>query len=221
MSWYKVFCFNPADYADYGVGVVQNVDPINGDPTNWVTFLYKAFNVNEPVPAPRVSTEELAQAARKEMRIPAPTTERNPKIDAAGAPTLVGLPTWFWVAPAAVGGDHGVRTITAALAGPQPLSATVTAKTDGLQLNSPAGAAHCGPERAAVKYAKNLPDTAGCTLQFTKASVGYAKGYPVTASTSWNAVWTGSDGKGGELDGLTRTVVSLVPVAEVQTVVTH
>jgi hypothetical protein len=225
LSWYHAYCVDPKNYAKFGLGVVQEVDPVEGNPTNWVNFQYRAFAAGEPIPAPMVSTQELAEAARRAMFIPAPATDRNPKIQAAGAPTLVGLPTWFWVTdPASVGGETGTRKIRAELQGAAvPTWAQVSASITGggLQLNSPAGGATCGPAQATTKYADGKPDSAGCTVQFTHASVGMPNGYTVRASTNWQAIWNGSDGNGGTLANLAREVTAQVPVAEVQDVVTH
>jgi hypothetical protein len=225
LSWYRAFCKDPAQIPTYGGGVDQGSDGPLGDPTTWVTYPYQTFNVGQPIPQPRVDPAELARAARDEMVIPVPETNRNPKIHAAGAPTLVGLPTWFWVTnPVAVGvgNDRGTRRIRAEINAPQLIWAEVTAATGGLSLQSPAGSATCIPARARTAYADGVPETRGCTVQFAKASVGYPDGYPVTASTAWTATWDGSDGTQNEqLDGLTRTVTTQVPVAEVQNIVTH
>jgi hypothetical protein len=201
MSWYMAVCRNPDDLAAFVPGV----------------SLVRAFPVGQPLPAPLVDPAELARAARDAMVIPVPATERNPRIRAAGAPTLVGLPTWFWVTdPAAVGGAAGTRTIRAEVGA---VWAQVVAETGGLVLRSPSGGAVCGPVRASTKYASGVPESAGCTISFARASVAYPRGYPVTASTGWQATWTGSGGEAGTLDPVTRTVTVNVPVAEVQNVV--
>jgi hypothetical protein len=201
MSWYMAVCRDPADLAGYVPGV---------------TYV-RAFPVAQPLPAPRVDPAELARIARDAMVIPVPVTGRNPRIRAAGAPTLVGLPTWFWVTdPAAVGGAAGTRTIRAQAG---DVWAQVVAQTGGLRLRSPSGGAVCGPARATTRYAAGLRESAGCTVAFARASVAYPKGYPVTASTGWQATWTGSGGQTGTLDPLARTVTVNVPVAEVQNVV--
>jgi hypothetical protein len=54
--------------------------------------------------------------------------------------------------------------------------------------------------------------------------VAYPDGYPVTATTRWEAAWTGADPAGaanGTLPALARTWVGNVRVAEVQTIVTN
>jgi hypothetical protein len=217
-SWYRAFCVNPKDYERYDAGDAEGVDPLPGNPENFVTYYYRAFPAGAALPPPLVEPEELARVARDVMVIPVPETDRNPKIKSAGAPTLVGLPTWFWVTdPEAVGGEDGDRDITATLGN---VFATVTAETEGLHLDSPAGGANCAPGRALVEYSGTASEDNACTVSFTHASVAYPKGYAVAASTNWAATWVGSGGTGGVLEGLARDVVSNVPVAEVQNIVT-
>jgi hypothetical protein len=218
-SWYRAVCKDPADYERYDAGDSEGVDPVLGNPENFVTYYYRPFAAGAPVPPPLVDAAELARAARDVMVIPVPETDRNPKIQSAGAPTLVGLPTWFWVTdPEAVGGVHGDRVITATLG---DVSATVTAKTGGLNLDSPAGGKSCPPAQALIKYSDSASEDAACTVEFTHASVAYPEGYPVAASTNWVATWVGTNSPGGTLEPLARDFVTNVPVAEVQNIVTR
>jgi hypothetical protein len=219
VSWYRAYCRDPADYATFAPGGSDVSDPAPGSVNTFVVFHYRAFGVGEPIPPPLVEPADLAAAARQVMVIPVPRVDRNPKIASAGAPTLVGLPTWFWVPnPAAVGGNSGTRTIRAQVGA---VWAQVVASTGGLQLSSPAGGTTCPPSRATTAYAPGVPASQACTVQFTRASVAYPDGYPVTATTGWRADWTGSGGTGGTLAPLTRTATVQVPVAEVQNVVTR
>lgn len=221
LSWYRVNCIDPEDYKKYDRGVVDSgiIDPVTGTPIGWVDFNYRAFGAGDPVPPPLVSPAELARVAHDLMEIPEPQINRNPRINAPGAPTLVGLPTWFWVEnPAAVGGADGTRTIRAELGA---VWAQVVARTGGLSLASPAGSTTCAPARATREYGSTVPVGNGCTVEFAQASVRYPKGFPVTATTDWQATWTGSDGPGGALDPLQRQTTVDVPVAEVQNVVTR
>ena len=218
-SWYRAVCKDPADYDRYNAGDSEGVDPLPGNPENFVTYYYRAFPAGAAVPDPLVDPEELARVARDLMVIPVPETDRNPKVQSAGAPTLVGLPTWFWVTdPESVGGADGDRDITATLG---DVFATVTAKTGGLTLKSPAGGATCVPSQALIKYSAGTSEDAACTVEFTRASVAYPGGYPLAASTNWDANWVGSGGTGGPMEGLARNFVSNVPVAEVQNIVTR
>jgi hypothetical protein len=170
------------------------------------------------LPVAQVAPADLALAAQDRMNIPDPQVERNPKVTALAGATLVGLPTWFWVTdPTSVGGAAGTRTIRAEVG---PVWAEVVARTDGLQLSSPAGGDRCGPDRALTRYRRGVDESAACTVSFAAASVGYPDGYPVDASTAWTATWTGSGNTGGALAPLQRGTVVNVPVAESQTVVT-
>jgi hypothetical protein len=91
-----------------------------------------------------------------------------------------------------------------------------------LNLNSPVGSTSCGPDRARTAYADGVAENAACTVSFARASVAQGTaGWPVTASTNWQADWTGSGGTGGGLEPLARQVVTQVPVAEVQNIVTR
>lgn len=222
LSWYRVFCKNPKDYAKYNTGVVEGgIDPITGTPVGWVTFNYRAIPVGTPLPAPMVSPEELARVAHDAMEIPVPVVDRNPKLAGPGAPTLVGLPTWFWVTDdASVGGAVGRREIRADLG---DVWAEVTATTGGLRLSSPAGGTTCVPQQAIVEYGSKVAASSGCTIEFSRASTAYPGGYPVSATTDWNATWEGSenDGVHTDLDQLQRQATVNVPVAEVQNVVTR
>lgn len=169
-------------------------------------------------PAAQVAPADLAQVAHDQMDIPEPQVDRNPKITALGAATLVGLPTWFWVTdPTSVGGTAGTRTIRAEVG---PVWAEVVAKTGGLHLSSPAGGASCGPDTALTQYGEGVDESGACTVSFSAASVGYPAGYPVDASTAWTAAWTGSGNTSGDLAPLQRGTIVDVPVAESQTVVT-
>lgn len=183
---------------------------------------YSAFQTAAGPPPPLIDPEDLAEAARDAMVIDDPQVDRNPKVAALGASTFVGLPTWFWVenAEAALGVD-GTKFIRAAADG-TGVWAEVTAQTDGLRISSPAGDVSCSSERATTPWAPGTPEAAGCSLGFRRASVGYASGFPVEASTAWTATWSGSDGTvGATLPGTTRQTPFNVPVAESQAIVSH
>jgi hypothetical protein len=219
VSWYRAVCQKPEQYLNFvsSESRVFDADPLA--PQVVVVSPFRPFGVGQPLPPPLVDPADLARAARDVMVIPVPELERNPRLRSAGAPTIMGLPTWFWVPdPAAVGGAAGTRTIRATTGA---VFAEVVARTEGLQISSPAGGTTCPPARATVAYAKGVPDSSACTVAFSKASVGYPGGYPVTASTAWTATWTGSGGTGGTLDPLARSQTTAVPVAEVQNVVTR
>jgi len=177
-----------------------------------------AFFPTDAPPARLIAPADLAQAASDYMDIPDPVVDRNPKVTALTGATLVSLPTWFWVTdPTSVGGAAGTRTIRAEVDG---VWAQVVASTKGLHLTSPAGGKDCVPGQALTHYAMGVNESSACTVPFTRSSVGYPTGFPVDASTSWSAEWTGSGNTGGALAALQRGSVVDVPVAEVQTLVT-
>lgn len=184
----------------------------------------RLFTVDNPPPA-NIDPEDLAIAAREVMVIDEPEIDRNPKITNGPADaTFVNIPTWFWVTnPETVGSEAGTRTIRAEVEG-SDVWAEVTATTGGLSIASPVGARMCEPERAMLAWTPGANDDDGCTVEFSKASVAYPMGYPVTASTEWNATWEGQDqagnAVGGTLDPLLRAAPPVnVPVAEVQAIV--
>ena len=191
------------------------------DAIGHVTWAF--LNETEEVPPPLVDPKDLADAAFKDMDLKTPEVDRNPKAATAGsgAATLVNLPTWFWVTnPDSVGGDDGTETIRAEVEG-TPVFAELTATTNGLSISSPVGGEACSPERAQVEYRRGVNDNQACTVVFGRASQG--AGWPVTATTAWNATWVGrtQDGQtvGDTLGGTSRATTIDVPVAEVQTLV--
>ncbi|TDE15768.1 hypothetical protein [Jiangella asiatica] len=194
-----------------------------GDFLGQIPIVLNAWEVNVSPPEPVVDPEDLAIEAREVMEIAAPEVDRNPKMADGSAATFVNLPTWFWVTdPQSVGGEDGELSVRAEVVG-SPVWAEVTAKTGGLSIASPAGSRECDPTLAIQPWQAGLENASGCTVEFSRASVAYPGGYPVTASTFWNATWEGVNQGGaevgGDLDPLEQSVTVNVPVAEVQSVV--
>jgi hypothetical protein len=221
VAWYHAYCYEPKDYERYDAGSQDSGgnDPQPGNPGTADTYYYEAFDEATGAPDPLVSSAELARVARDVMVIPKPTPARNPKIGTADdAPTLVGLPTWFWVDQQVLGGPDGAMSITAELGN---VSATVTAKTEGLHLTSPLGSTNCDRAKAVVKYTGvgTESDASACTVQFDRAGAVNQ----VTASTHWDPTWTGSDDADGDDSLLPLDIQDTVnvPVAEVQNIVTR
>lgn len=165
-------------------------------------------------PEPVVSAETLAEYAYEVMDLVDPALLWNPRIGSVGGASLVNLVTWLWVEDDAAVGQ---RTVTASAGG---VSATVTADTDGLSVTSPAGTTECSASQARRAYAAGVAEGSACTLTFTRASRGYAAGFPVEASTVWNATWTSSTGESGELENKSQGATTDIPVVESQTLVT-
>ncbi len=217
--WFSARCTSFDEYLTYTGAQTQ----FGGVPLAITTRAFPVVGGAATPPAPRVAPQVLAQAARDAMVIPIPVVERNPKMtggDALTGATFVNLPTWFWVTdPAAVGGAAGTRTIRAEVGG-GAVFAEVVARTQGLTISAPTGSTQCPPARALQVWHAGASDATGCTVAFPRASVAYPSGYPVSASTAWQATWTGSGGTGGALPVLPRTALVNVPVAEAQSVVT-
>ncbi|NYG55116.1 hypothetical protein [Nocardioides perillae] len=173
---------------------------------NW----FETGNAPEPV----VDPEILAEYAYEVMDLVDPTLDWNPKIGEVGNASLVNLPTWLWVDDEA---SVGVRTVTASVGA---VSATVTARTDGVSITSPAGTTECSADQARTAYSAGASEASACTLTFDRASWGYGGGFPVEASTTWQATWTSSTGEGGQLDARSAGETTYVPVAESQSLVT-
>lgn len=221
MTWYRIRSADSNDPSALATcsPEVKELGGQYGD----VPVIYYPFVAGNP-PAPGVDPETLAIEARDRMVIDEPEVDRNPRLaDGLDGATFVNVDTWFWVVdPEMVGGSAGTRSIRAEIVGTN-VWAEVTATTDGLSIASPNGARQCDPERAARAWAPGSADAEGCTVEFTRASVAYPGGYPVTAATEWTAAWEGQeeDGTtvGGDLDPLRREATVNVPVAEVQTIV--
>ena len=110
----------------------------------------------------------------------------------------------------------GERSVTATAGA---VSATVTATTGGLSITSPAGTVQCSPDQAVTSYGPGISEAAACTITFTRASRGYPDGFPLAASTEWEASWTASTGDSGDLDGRDVSETTYVPVVESQSLV--
>lgn len=216
LTWYRI---EGEDVKPCSPKVVEVPEYYGGE----VAVVYAPFAAGEP-PAPEIDPETLAIEARELMVIDEPEVDRNPKITTGPVnATFVNIPTWFWVTdPEMVGGAEGTRTIRAEVVG-SDVWAEVTAETGGLSVAYPGGSQMCPPEVALREWQPGAQDTSGCTVSFSRASVAYPDGYPVTASTQWSATWEGqtSSGEsvGGDLDPLQRSTTVNVPVAEIQSVV--
>ena len=154
---------------------------------------WQAFPTGQE-PPPAVAPEDLAAYAYEVMDLKRPTLEWNPHLASNGDATLVNLPTWLWTEdPEAV----EERQVTAEAAG---ISVTVTAQPDGMTVSSPVGGTECTAEQARTAYAPGVDEASACVLTFPSASFAYAGGFPVQATTGWQATWTSNVGPGGDLE---------------------
>lgn len=219
ISWYQVECEDIEDVVRLGYHMGETT--YDGDTYGIIRY---PFTTGDE-PAPAVDPEDLAEAARDRMVIEAPEIDRNPQMAGALAgATLVNVPTWFWVTnpEESLGGTDGERSIRAEVVGGE-VWAEVTARTDGLSIASPAGGTSCDPSEAMTPWSPGASENGACYVQFSRASVAYPGGYPVSASTLWSASWEGvtqnGDAVGGDLEAVSQSTGVDIPVAEIQAVV--
>ena len=162
--------------------------------------------------APAVTPQQLLAWAQDDLALPLPQVlTARPR--AAGA--LVGLPEWFWVAPAQW---HPV-TATVAAGGAW---AQVTARPARLEVRpGDSGGLSCpGPGTA---YDPRLPAAAQhstCTWTYSQPSDGLpGNRYQVSVTVTWTASWLGSGGAGGALPPLARTTTFGLAAGEAQSLI--
>ena len=159
-----------------------------------------------------VTPQELLAWAQNELALPLPDVlTARPR----GADALVGLPEWFWIAPAQW---HPV-TATVAVGG---VWAQVTARPSGLQIRPGDGTGMTcnGPGTA---YNPRLPAQAQhgtCAWTYDQPSDGLpGNRYQVSVTVTWTAAWQGSGDAGGALPPLGRTMTFALGVAEGQALI--
>lgn len=165
-------------------------------------------------PAPQVDVEVLRDAAYDSLDIPDPDIQRNPDatVGSAAGATLVNLDTMFWA-----DGYDDEYWIQAQVGNAW---ARVTAAAQDFVLTSPAGGQSCTHEQFTTPYTGGDAPAGACAFPFTKASVGYANGFPVTATAAWQASWTSSESATpAPLPPVTTDTTVNVPVAESQALV--
>jgi hypothetical protein len=159
------------------------------------------------------SPAQLAQQAYEQLAPPAPVVDYRPRHHPGGPEaTLVGLKTFLWVAPASL---QPARRRAAAGVNWAEVTATVTSVAfdpgDGSSpVVCPAGGTPYDP---ALPYAAQ---TADCWHTYTRPSA--AGPFPLRATVTWAATWTGSGGAGGVLPAVTATTTVPVQVQEMQVV---
>lgn len=208
--WYRLNCsvsmFNDPKVKEYA-GAALNF-PGGGFIPNFTTLV----GPGEEPPAPQVDVETLRDAAYASMDIPEPEIERNPQANGSGA-TLVNLDTMFWA-----DGYDDTWDITASVG---PVSATVVATAQDYVLTSPAGGQTCTHEQFTTPYTGGADVSGGCAFPFSRASLGYDGGFPVQATATWGATWTGTPAPTAPqgLPPVTTSTTVNVPVAESQALV--
>ena len=132
-----------------------------------------------------------------------------------GTDALVGLPEWFWIAPAQW---HPV-TATVSAGG---VWAQVTARPAGLEIRPGDGTGMTCPGPGTA-YNPRLPAQAQhstCAWTYDQPSDGLpGNRYQVSVTVTWTAAWQGSGGAGGALPPLGRTTTFALGVAEGQALI--
>ena len=162
--------------------------------------------------APPATPQQLLAWAQDDLALPLPDVlTARPR--AAGA--LVGLPEWFWVAPAQW---HPV-TVAVAAGGAW---AQVTARPSGLEVRPGDGGSRACPGPGAA-YNPHQPAQAqhsACAWTYDQPSDGLpGNRYQVSVTVTWTASWQGSGGAGGALPPLARTTTFALPVGEAQALI--
>lgn len=209
--WYILKCSVDEFYSDPRVADYAGTAldfPTGGFVPNYTLLL----GPNEEPPAPAVDVEVLRDAAYESLDIPEPEIQRNPEVAGSGA-TLVNLDTMFWA-----DGYRETWDITATVGA---VSATVVARASDYVLTSPAGGQTCTHEQFTTPYAGGDAPADGCAFPFTRASVGYGSGFPVQATATWEASWTGVPAPSAPqgLPPVTTSTTVDVPVDESQALV--
>lgn len=208
--WYRLNCsvdmFRDPKVADYA-GTALSF-PTGGFVPNYTILL----GPNEAPPAPVVDVEVLRDAAYSSLDIPEPEIRRNPEVAGTGA-SLVNLDTMFWADAYSSTWDITARV--------GPVSATVVAEAQDYVLTSPAGGQTCTHEQFTTAYTGGDAPAGACAFPFTRSSVGYDGGFPVQATATWGATWTGTPAPTApqSLPPVTTSSTVDVPVAESQALV--
>jgi len=193
---------NPSDFLGFG----RYVDQF------WAAHPVVYLPAAQTPPAPPVTPELLRAVAIKNLRLPDPRLDWNPKrLGTQG--TLVNLDTWLWL-----DNPPATESVTAAVAGSG--AATVTARFAGMDITAPGESplSCAGPGTA---YSVGAHPT--CVLVFARASsaLGLAA-TPVTAAARWSATWTFNGAGQGPIPTQPAPVAATANIAvdEVQTLVT-
>lgn len=146
-----------------------------------------------------VSTYELALKANAEVPVPVPMILTAPP---RGKREVINIPTWFWLDDS----QWGKRTATATAGG---ASATVTASAYELLIDpgDDTGTLICHAPWS--PYKKESRRRSNCTHEFK-----HPGRYEARVTVNWGADWSGSDGDGGTLPTIGRTVTFPIHVVE-------
>ena len=153
--------------------------------------------------APSLTPAQVAQIARKQLRLPAPSVASSPS-----GTQLVHLPTWLWLSEGWAASDAtasvpGVSVTAAA----KPTSATWSMGDGSIVTCAGAGT----PFRPGGDPKASSPD---CGYTYRTSSAGQAgQAFPVAVTVHWTVTWAGA-GQSGTFPNLTTTGTAALRVAE-------
>ena len=178
-AWYIKDCVVPPDLQDVDTGssyAVQQLYLRFVDPDTAAVV----WSTTGP-PAPPVTPQMLVWFAERALLLPAPDMRHSP----AGEGT-VRLPTWFWST------DRDVRLVRASVG---PVWAEVVATPERISVRA------TGPDPSSVDCPDLGPDGTNAGTGASSCSITFHRAgrYGLSATTSYTALWRGSDGSGGGL----------------------
>ncbi|MDU0349694.1 hypothetical protein RWX45_12755, partial [Actinomyces sp. MRS3W] len=133
----------------------------------------------------------------------------NPTVGESRA-TIVGMDTWIWAT-----GDTPSQATVTATAG--PVTATITATANGLNLDPTDGEADCTGFGIPWNEQNDRTGT-DCVIVFNRSSAHLEDSVtPVDISVAYTASYTATDGATGNLGTHTTQTTTNIPVAEIQT----
>jgi hypothetical protein len=196
----------PGETGDGGGGeVVTEVEVVEEDPG--CELLPVGSPCSGPEPAgpsgPAVDPVVLAQAALDSATIALPVPRTSPE----GVPQITGMPTWFWLDPAAwvpVSARAEVPGLWAEVTA-TPVEATWTPGDGGAPVTC------AGPGRPHPGEASATPDCG-----HTYVEVG---AYTLAVAVTYDVAWTSSTGAGAALDPIVVTGALPVTVEQRQAVI--
>lgn len=154
---------------------------------------------------PTLSPEQVAEIARKRLRLPAPTIAASPS-----GTQLVRLPTWLWLS-----GGWTPAEETASVPG---VSVTAVAKPTSVTWSMGDGnTVTCsGPGTAFRVGTDPKSGSPDCGHTYRRSSAGEpGQAFAVSATVHWTVTWSGA-GQAGTFPGLTTTNSTSFRVAESQ-----
>ncbi|MFC5107569.1 hypothetical protein [Kibdelosporangium philippinense] len=192
-------------------------DPPSGaqpeGPGGWFWVLCSADGKNRQGPiwisagsaAPILSPAQVAEMARKRLRLPSPTIAASPS-----GTHLVNLPTWLWLT-----GGWAPSSATASVPGVS-VTATATPKSVSWSMGDGTTVSCRGPGtvyRTDSDPKSGSPDCGHTYHASSARQTGQA--FPVSATVHWTVTWSGA-GQSGTFPGMTTTSNAAFRVAEAQ-----